>query len=54
MLLKSISGLIIGGLLGYLYYKKVGCATGTCPITSNRYLTIAYGAIVGLMISHYF
>lgn len=51
MLLKMITGTVVGGLLGFLYYKKVGCPSGTCPITSNRYSSTIYGAVIGLMLS---
>jgi len=40
-------GLVIGGFAGFLYYKFVGCSTGTCAITSNPYLSILYGAMMG-------
>ncbi len=54
MLIKTIIGIVIGGFLGYLYYKKVGCPSGTCPITSNRYSSTIYGALIGFMLSSYF
>lgn len=54
MLLKLILGTIIGGILGFIYYKKVGCPSGTCPITSNRYSSTIYGALIGLMLSSSF
>lgn len=50
MTLYKIIGTAIGGLAGYLYYKKIGCPSGACPITSNRYLSILYGAALGLML----
>ncbi len=50
----KIAGIIVGGLLGLLYFKKVGCPTGTCPITSNRYGSMIYGAVMGFMISSFF
>lgn len=49
MAIKLI-GIIIGGLLGLLYYKKVGCPTGSCPITSNRYGSMIYGAVMGFLV----
>lgn len=49
MIVRMIIGSIVGGILGYLYYKKVGCPNGSCPITSNRYSSIIYGALMGLM-----
>lgn len=54
MILKMVIGAFLGGLLGYLYYKKVGCPTGACPITSNRYSSTIYGALVGLMLASSF
>ena len=50
----KIIGIIAGGLLGLLYYKKVGCPTGTCPITSNRYGSMIYGAVIGFLITSVF
>lgn len=48
MVIKMIIGAVIGGLSGYIYYKIVGCPTGACPITSNRYSSTIYGALIGL------
>lgn len=50
LVLKPILGVIVGGILGFLYYKLVGCSTGTCPITSNPINSTAYGAVMGLLI----
>jgi len=49
--LKIILGIVIGGVLGYLYYRVIGCSSGICPITSNKYISTLYGAIMGLLIS---
>jgi hypothetical protein len=40
-------GVIAGALAGYAYYYFVGCASGTCAITSNPINSTAYGAIMG-------
>lgn len=48
--LLKIIGITIGGLGGFAYYHFVGCASGTCPITSNPYITIAYGALLGYLL----
>lgn len=50
-MLRMIIGAAVGGLLGFLYYKLVGCSTGTCPITSKPLNTIIYGAVLGLLLS---
>ncbi len=49
---KIILGTVIGAVLGYLYYKLVGCQSGTCPITSNPYASLLYGAVLGFLISN--
>ena len=36
-----------GGGFAY-YYFFVGCASGTCPITSNPYISTAYGSLIGI------
>ena len=40
-------GSIVGAIAGYLYYRFVGCATGTCAITSNPMNATIYGSIMG-------
>lgn len=40
-------GLITGATAGFLYWKFVGCANGTCMITSNPYISTVYGGIMG-------
>jgi hypothetical protein len=45
---KTILFTFFGSLAGYGYYYFVGC-NGTCSITSSSINSIAYGAIVGLV-----
>jgi uncharacterized membrane protein YeaQ/YmgE (transglycosylase-associated protein family) len=40
-------GVIAGAVAGYTYYHFVGCASGTCPITSRPLNSTAYGAMMG-------
>jgi hypothetical protein len=40
-------GVIIGGLAGYLYWRYVGCMTGTCSITSKPLNSTLYGIVMG-------
>ncbi|MBI5464506.1 MAG: hypothetical protein HY966_06100 [Ignavibacteriales bacterium] len=46
--MKRIAFPLIGAAGGYAYYYFVGCVSGTCPITSNPYISTAYGAVIGL------
>jgi len=45
--LKPALGVVIGGILGFLYYSFVGCSSGSCAITSNPYLSIMFGGFFG-------
>lgn len=42
-----IIGIIAGAMAGYLYYHFVGCASGTCMITSRPLNSTLYGALMG-------
>ncbi|MDY3318600.1 DUF6132 family protein [Riemerella anatipestifer] len=45
----SIIGAIIGAVSGYLYWKFVGCSTGTCAITSKPINSTLYGGVMGAL-----
>ncbi len=47
--LKRILPVVAGGVIGYAYYYFIGCASGTCAITSNPYISTAYGSVIGLI-----
>lgn len=48
---KILLGIVIGGALGYAYYYFIGCPTGACPITRNPFTSVAYGGIIGLILT---
>lgn len=48
--LLKIIGILVGGIGGFAYYYFVGCASGTCPITSNPYISVIYGALMGYLL----
>ena len=44
-------GIVLGGLAGYLYWRFVGCSSGTCPITSRWYNSTLFGIIFGILLA---
>ncbi len=44
-----ILGALIGGLVGFGYYRLLGCSTGACPLTSNPWISTIYGMVLGLL-----
>jgi hypothetical protein len=47
---KPAAGIILGGLGGFLYYHFVGCASGSCGITSNPLSSALFGAAMGFFV----
>ncbi len=48
--IPQIIGFVLGSLAGFIYYYKVGCASGSCPIKSNPWLMTLWGAVMGYLI----
>lgn len=53
-IVKLIVGGLAGAVLGFIYYKLVGCPSGTCPITSNPFSSTLYGGAMGLLLGSQF
>jgi glycopeptide antibiotics resistance protein len=53
-LIRPVILTLTGALAGYLYFYFVGCAAGTCPISSNPVISTIYGAVLGFLISNIF
>ncbi|MGE5683027.1 MAG: DUF6132 family protein [Bacillota bacterium] len=51
IVVKRVLPVFAGAVLGYAYYYFVGCSSGSCPIQSNPYLTVGYGALTGAIFS---
>jgi F0F1-type ATP synthase assembly protein I len=47
--LPEIAGVAAGAIGGFLYWKYVGCLSGTCAIKSNWYLMVPWGAVLGFL-----
>jgi hypothetical protein len=46
----TLIGAVLGAVGGYLYYYFVGCASGTCGITSSPVNSTLYFAVLGGLI----
>ncbi len=51
MIVRLIIGVIGGGIMGYGMYYFIGCETGTCPLTSNPWISTILGMALGVFIS---
>lgn len=47
----NLIGVVLGGLGGVLYFLNADTIDGTFPITSNLYLTILWGALIGFLLA---
>lgn len=47
--LPEITGTLLGAAGGFLYWKFVGCVSGTCTIRSNWYLMVPWAAVLGYL-----
>lgn len=52
--LLTISGLMVGAIAGFLYWKFIGCNSGTCAITSNPRNSTIYFAVMGALLFNIF
>ncbi len=48
--LLILIGVGFGFIGGLIYWKFVGCASGTCPITSTWFGSAIYGSLMGGLI----
>lgn len=47
-------GVVVGLIAGYAYYHFVGCASGTCAITSKPINSTLYGGLMGGLLFNMF
>lgn len=46
----ELIGALVGAVAGYAYWHYVGCASGTCAITSRPLNSTLYGAVMGALL----
>ena len=49
-ILRAIALPLMGSAGGWLYYRYVGCATGTCAVTSSPWLSTGFGCVLGSLL----
>lgn len=47
-------GAAIGSVCGFCYWKFIGCASGSCAITSSSINSSLYGAMMGALVGGMF
>lgn len=50
----TLTGMILGGVGGYLYWYFIGCQSGTCPITASPLNSAIWGIIMGGLLFNIF
>ena len=48
--LIPLIGVVVGAIGGYIYYIEIGCVSGTCPLTSNPWTSMIWGAAMGYLV----
>ena len=46
----DLIGILLGAIAGFMYWKFVGCANGTCMMTSQPLNSSLYGALMGFLV----
>lgn len=50
----TLIGIMFGAVAGFLYWKFVGCSSGSCAITSKPVNSTIYGALMGGLLFNIF
>ncbi len=45
------AGVLLGLAGGFLYWKLVGCQSGTCSITANWHTSTLFGGVFGFLLA---
>ena len=46
----GITGIVIGAIAGFAYWRFIGCNSGTCMITSKPLNSTLYGSLMGYLL----
>lgn len=48
---RVLIGAALGAAVGLLVHHFIGCRTGACPLTSNRWVTLLLWALFGAVVA---
>jgi hypothetical protein len=48
---RTAAGAAVGALAGAAYARFIGCATGTCPLTSNVWTAALFFGLTGALVA---
>ena len=51
MIVRLIIVVVAGGPAKYGVYSFIGCSSGTCPITTNPWISTSFGMVFGSLLS---
>lgn len=49
--IRTALSLLGGSIVGYAYYRLIGCTTGHCLIAGNPWASTAYFALLGWLLA---
>lgn len=49
--LRAVIGGVVGGAIGFVMYRFVGCRTGACPLTANPWVAMAIWGLMGILLA---
>ena len=51
MVFRTVLAVVLGAGLGFAFHRLVGCRSGACPLWASPYVSTAYGALLGFLLS---
>lgn len=46
---RTMFGVAVGAVAGFMYWRFIGCSSGHCPISSNPFISTGYGSMLGYL-----
>ena len=46
---KTVLFTLVGAMIGFAYWRFIGCTSGTCPLTANWHTSTLFGGLIGML-----